>query len=74
MEATESYKSNFGLLRKWVIEPAVAELTEKIIGSLNGKALSGGVKQSLSSLNLSEVHKGIYLNSISIGVDSENGI
>ena len=29
MEATESYKSNFGLLRKWVIEPAVAELTEK---------------------------------------------
>ena len=45
MEATESYKSNFGLLRKWVIEPAVAELTEKkIIGSLNGKALSGGVK------------------------------
>lgn len=29
MEATDSYKSNFGLLRKWVIEPAVAELTEK---------------------------------------------
>lgn len=29
MEAKESYKSNFGLLRKWVIEPAVKELTEK---------------------------------------------
>lgn len=29
MEATESYKSNFGLLRKWVIEPAVKELTGK---------------------------------------------
>jgi len=29
MEATESYKSNFSLLRKWVIEPAIKELTEK---------------------------------------------
>jgi plasmid replication initiation protein len=29
MEATESYKSNFQLLRKRVIEPAVKELTEK---------------------------------------------
>ncbi len=29
MEATESYKKNFSLLRKWVIEPAVKELTEK---------------------------------------------
>jgi plasmid replication initiation protein len=29
MEATESYKANFGLLRKWVIEPAIKELTEK---------------------------------------------
>lgn len=29
MEATESYKSNFGLLRKWVIEPAIKELVEK---------------------------------------------
>lgn len=29
MEATESYKSNFGLLRKWVIEPAIKELIEK---------------------------------------------
>lgn len=29
MEATESYKSNFSLLRKKVIEPAIKELTEK---------------------------------------------
>ena len=29
MEATESYRKNFSLLRKWVIEPAVKELTEK---------------------------------------------
>lgn len=29
MEATESYRANFGLLRKWVIEPAIKELTEK---------------------------------------------
>lgn len=29
MEATESYKSNFQLLRKRVIEPAIKELTEK---------------------------------------------
>lgn len=29
MEAKESYKSNFSLLRKWGIEPAVRELVEK---------------------------------------------
>ena len=29
MEATESYKTNFQLLRKRVIEPAIKELTEK---------------------------------------------
>ena len=29
MEATESYKSNFQLLRKRVIEPAIKELSEK---------------------------------------------
>ncbi|WP_431733691.1 replication initiation protein, partial [Kingella kingae] len=29
MEATESYRANFQLLRKRVIEPAIKELTEK---------------------------------------------
>lgn len=29
MEASASYRSNFGMLRKWVIEPSVKELNEK---------------------------------------------
>ena len=29
MEATDSYKANFSLLRQRVIEPAIKELTEK---------------------------------------------
>lgn len=29
MEASKAINPIFGLLRKWVIEPAVAELTEK---------------------------------------------
>ena len=29
MESPESYKTTFGLLRKYLIEPAVKELTEK---------------------------------------------
>lgn len=29
MEATDSYKANFSLLRQRVIEPAIRELTEK---------------------------------------------
>ena len=29
MDAPESYKKNFKDLRRWVIEPAVKELTEK---------------------------------------------
>lgn len=29
MEASKSYRANFGMLRKWVIEPSVKELNEK---------------------------------------------
>ena len=44
MEATESYKSNFGLLRKWVIEPAVTELTEKDNWVIEWEAIKRGRK------------------------------
>ena len=44
MEATESYRKNFSLLRKWVIEPAVKELTEKDNWLIEWEAIKRGRK------------------------------
>ncbi|RKV70607.1 MAG: RepB family plasmid replication initiator protein [Neisseria sp.] len=44
MEATESYKANFSLLRRKVIEPAVKELTEKDNWLIEWEAVKRGRK------------------------------
>jgi len=44
METPESYKKTFGLLRKYTIEPAVKELTEKDNWIIQWKPLKKGKK------------------------------
>ena len=44
MESPDSYKTTFGLLRKYMIEPAVKELTEKDHWMIDWKPIKKGMK------------------------------
>ncbi|WP_211488914.1 replication initiation protein, partial [Escherichia coli] len=44
MESPDSYKTTFGLLRKYMIEPAVKELTEKDHWMIDWKPIKKGRK------------------------------
>ena len=57
MEATESYRKNFSLLRKWVIEPAVKELTEKDNWLIEWEAIKRGRKVTALRFSLSAIPK-----------------
>lgn len=61
MEASESYRKNFSLLRKWVIEPAVKELTEKDNWLVQWEAIKTGRKVTMLRFNFQRDPQGRLL-------------